>query len=116
MFGLNEDGLLVDPAGQPKLLLPAGSGPRHIAFYQPEGKAGKTYVYVVMEKLNVLHGYEVTYSKGTMQFKNQPIYVSTIFGGDQLPAGSAAAEITVTVSTTTSSIIPPEILKCKHMY
>lgn len=100
VFGLNEDGMLVDPNGQPKLLLPAGSGPRHLAFYQPEGKTGKTYMYVVMEKMNMLHGYDVTYSKGTMQFQDQPIYMSTIFGGNHLPAGSAAAEILVTVSMT----------------
>ncbi|KAH7418583.1 Lactonase, 7-bladed beta-propeller-domain-containing protein [Cadophora sp. MPI-SDFR-AT-0126] len=94
IFGLNEDGMLTDNEGQAKLEFHAGSGPRHLAFYQPDGKKGKTYVYVVMEKMNMLHGFEVTYSKGTMQFRN--VYMSTIFGGDESPAGSAAAEITVT--------------------
>ncbi|PVH76937.1 carbohydrate-binding module family 50 protein [Cadophora sp. DSE1049] len=94
VFGLIDDGMLTDNEGQAKLEFHAGSGPRHLAFYQPEGRKGKTYVYVVMEKMNMLHGYEATYSKGAMQFHN--VYMSTIFGGDELPVGSAAAEITVT--------------------
>ncbi|KAG4433584.1 hypothetical protein IFR05_010931 [Cadophora sp. M221] len=45
--------------------------------------------------MNMLHGYEVLYTaQGTVMFK--VVYMSTIFGGDELPAGSAAAEIKLT--------------------
>ncbi|KAK0124671.1 hypothetical protein ONS95_009616 [Cadophora gregata] len=112
IFGLHDDGQLTDPPGQAKLLFPAGSGPRHLAFYQPDGKKGKTYVYVVMEKTNMLYGFEVTYASGAMQFKN--VYTKTIFDGEELPTGSAAAEITVTpdnkfliISSRSDNLNPP---------
>ncbi|CZT08726.1 uncharacterized protein RAG0_13734 [Rhynchosporium agropyri] len=95
IFGFTEDGMLTNPVGQKPLWVVEGSGPRHLVFYQPDGKNGKTYLYLVMEKKNMLHGYEVMYTAtGTMEFKN--VYMDTIFGGAELPAGSAAAEIKLT--------------------
>ena len=103
VFGFAADGMLTDPTGQEPLRVHQGSGPRHLVFYQPDGKTGKTYVYVVMETMNMLHGYEVLYTaKGTLEFKN--VYMSTIFGGEDLPKGAAAAEIKLTVSIP---ILPP---------
>ncbi|KAL2074652.1 hypothetical protein VTL71DRAFT_8431 [Oculimacula yallundae] len=120
VFGFSlEDGLLTDPIGQEPLRVHQGSGPRHLVFYQPDGKTGKTYLYIVLEKKNMLHGSEVVYTeKGTLEFKN--VYMSSIFGGEELPVGSAAAEIKLTpdnkyliISSRMDKLSPPGSLDPK---
>ncbi len=102
VFGLDKDGMLVDPAGQAPLPVHPNSGPRHLVFYKPSGQSQKTYMYLVLEKANLLHGYEVLYKEsGTLDFRN--IYMGTVLGGDDLPAGAAAAEIRLTVNSLPSN-------------
>jgi len=73
--------------------LPPGTGPRHGAFAQVNGK---TFFYVVGELTNTLHGFEVTSCKGG-ELKFKEIYKSLTGGqGAQTPPeGTSAAEVQI---------------------
>ncbi|AEO66808.1 91798a32-3a95-4dba-95bf-09eb7d1cfeaa [Thermothielavioides terrestris] len=69
-----------------------GTGPRHAAFLK---SGSKTFLYVVCELSNLLFGFEVTYNDdqtlGFTQFHKS----NTHGNNSTLPAGTAAAEITL---------------------
>jgi 6-phosphogluconolactonase (cycloisomerase 2 family) len=79
-----------------------GSGPRHAAFYNPYGIACAnctSYLFVVTELGNTVTSYAVTYpAKGGLSFKQ--VYRSSTYGPLPLPEGNAAAEIALSVNTT----------------
>ncbi|KAK4103586.1 extracellular aldonolactonase [Parathielavia hyrcaniae] len=69
-----------------------GTGPRHAAFFK---SGSRTYLYVVCELANLIQGFRVTYnSDKTLSFYR--IYNSNTHGGTTpVPAGTSAAEITL---------------------
>lgn len=74
--------------------LPAGTGPRHGAFYVPTGGSGKTYFYLAAELSNTLRGFQVTYTHDD-QLDFQQLFVTNTYGGGDVPAGAAAAELQI---------------------
>ncbi|KAG7287846.1 hypothetical protein NEMBOFW57_007363 [Staphylotrichum longicolle] len=69
-----------------------GTGPRHAAFFKSESK---TFLYVVCELSNLIQGFSVTYNDDKSLSFTQ-VYNSTTHGGtDPVPAGTSAAEITL---------------------
>lgn len=86
-------------AEKPLAVLP-GSGPRHVAFYQPYGVAGKqstSFMFLVSELANTVTSFAVSYpSAGGMSFKQ--VYNTTSYGDLVVPEGNAAAEIAISVS------------------
>lgn len=73
--------------------VPAGSGPRHGAFFV--AKSGTTYFFLVSELANTVASYKVTY--GTKSLKFQQVFISGIYGGKKTPEGAAAAEAILSV-------------------
>lgn len=95
VFKVAECGLswtAVDP-----LFAAPGSGPRHATFLVSEET---TYMYLISELANTITGYEVVYnSNSTLSFREN--FVIGIHGeGSSVPNGTAAAEITLSVSFT----------------
>lgn len=86
-------------AEKPLSVLP-GSGPRHVAFYQPYSVAGKqstSFMFLVSELANTVTSFAVSYpSAGGMSFKQ--VYNTTSYGDLVVPDGNAAAEIAISVS------------------
>jgi 6-phosphogluconolactonase (cycloisomerase 2 family) len=72
---------------------PAGSGPRHGAFFEARGK---TYFLLVCELVNEVISYAVKYTKTGLDFSQ--ISTVNIFGDQPPPDGAAAAEAVVSVS------------------
>ncbi|KAG9674871.1 3-carboxy-cis,cis-mucoante lactonizing enzyme, partial [Aureobasidium melanogenum] len=83
-------------AEKPLSVLP-GSGPRHVAFYQPYSVAGKqstSFMFLVSELANTVTSFAVSYpSAGGMSFKQ--VYNTTSYGDLVVPDGNAAAEIAI---------------------
>ncbi|KAI4717060.1 3-carboxy-cis,cis-mucoante lactonizing enzyme [Aureobasidium sp. EXF-10727] len=83
-------------AEKPLAVLP-GSGPRHVAFYQPYGVVGKkstSFMFLVSELGNTVTSFAVSYpSAGGMSFKQ--VYNTTSYGDLVVPDGNAAAEIAI---------------------
>ncbi|KAH0361196.1 3-carboxy-cis,cis-mucoante lactonizing enzyme, partial [Aureobasidium melanogenum] len=83
-------------AEKPLSVLP-GSGPRHVAFYQPYGVSGAestSFMFLVSELANTVTSFAVTYpSAGGMGFKQ--VYNTTSYGDLVVPDGNAAAEIAI---------------------
>lgn len=77
-----------------------GSGPRHLAFYNPYGTVGEnstSYMFLVTELGNTITSYRVSYpAAGGMAFEQ--VFNTTSYGDFAVPVGNAAAEITVSVS------------------
>lgn len=84
---------------QQPLIAPAGSGPRHGAFWVPgtgENVLQNSRFHLVTELDNSLTGYDVTYSpNGTMLFSQ--FFETNSYGGVTPPSGSKAAEIAISV-------------------
>jgi len=98
VFSIDPETLLLT-AETPLQTLP-GSGPRHAAFWNPYGvfsPNGTTYMFLVSELANNVTSYRVSYpSTGGMAFEQ--VWQSGTYGPDLVvPAGNAAAEITVSV-------------------
>lgn len=82
------------------LKAPAGSGPRHGAFWNPYGVWGEnsiTYFYLVAELASTVAGYAVTYLPNGGGLKFEQVYKSTTYGLLNLPEGNAPAEVHVSV-------------------
>ncbi|KAK4227867.1 Lactonase, 7-bladed beta-propeller-domain-containing protein [Podospora fimiseda] len=78
-------------AEKESLQLARGTGPRHATFFKG---ADKTYLYLLNEIANTLKVFTVTYSGESLSF--QEIYSESSHGpGKSTPAGTAAAEITI---------------------
>lgn len=80
-------------------------GPRHGVFYQPTDGSNNTYLYIVMETANMVHGYSVTYNPdNTLDF--------TMIQMLQLPVprNPSAAEIKLTVGTHHPSLPPSQLI------
>jgi 6-phosphogluconolactonase (cycloisomerase 2 family) len=93
IFSLSSSSTLERLSKQSDISVPKGHGPRHGVFYQPGNGSNATYLYVVMETANMVHGYQVNYNADkTLNF--------TMIQDLQLPvpASAAAAEIRLTVS------------------
>jgi 6-phosphogluconolactonase (cycloisomerase 2 family) len=90
-----------DPASDvlqahPDVVVPPGTGPRHAAFWSPNGKNSTKdlYMMVVGELSNAIIVYSTTYgADGVPSFKQ--VYQTTSFGDKSVPVGAAAAEIAV---------------------
>lgn len=86
-------------AEKPLAVLP-GSGPRHVAFYQPYGVSGSrstSFMFLVSELGNTITSFAISYpSAGGMSFKQ--VYNTTSYGDLVVPEGNAAAEIAISVS------------------
>jgi 6-phosphogluconolactonase (cycloisomerase 2 family) len=85
-------------AEHPPLKVAAGSGPRHAAFWSPDGQGSNQtsnqYLLVVTELGNTLTSYKVTYlPEGGLNFTQ--VYTTNTFGGKPIPDGAAAAEVVV---------------------
>jgi len=92
---MSQENTLSEIPGQEPLFVPVGTGPRHGVFYQPGGASNKTYLYLILETANMIHGYNVTYNNnGTLSF--DWFYMEYTFPG--APTGSSGAEIQLTVS------------------
>lgn len=73
-----------------------GSGPRHGVF----ATAGhNTFFYVLNELSNTISGYKVTYAHGALKM-SRIFDVSSHGPGGSVPAGTSAAELKISVSTT----------------
>ncbi|KAH7078544.1 3-carboxymuconate cyclase [Paraphoma chrysanthemicola] len=71
-----------------------GYGPRHAAFWKPEGCSDETYLFIIHELTNRIISYSVTYlDNGDLSFAEVD-EVGT-FGDRDAPKGANAAEITV---------------------
>jgi 6-phosphogluconolactonase (cycloisomerase 2 family) len=81
----------------PSLKVSAGSGPRHAAFWSPDGPGANStnqYLLVVTELGNTLTSYRVDYlSAGGLNFTE--VYTTNTFGGAAVPIGAAASEVVV---------------------
>ena len=79
--------------------VPAGSGPRHVAFYESGPRAGGGVVmYLVSELANSLTAFDVTYpDPGRIEFTARQGPVQPYPGG-RAPNGSTVAEVQVVVS------------------
>lgn len=75
-----------------------GCGPRHGAFLNANGK---TYYFLICELQSTLRSYAVGYSVSGLTFTE--VYSSSIYSTITAPAGSAAAEAVLSVS----SLLPP---------
>jgi 6-phosphogluconolactonase (cycloisomerase 2 family) len=78
-----------------------GSGPRHAAFWNPQGVKGEgstTFFYLVAELASTVTGYEVEYlpNGGGLQFKK--LFNESTYGLLNQPEGNAPAEVRVSVS------------------
>lgn len=86
---------------QQPLVVTPGSGPRHAIFWSPK-KSGAAHprnprFYLVTELDNGVKGYDVSYSSNGTILLSQ-IYKENTYGGSNPPAGSKAAEISLSVS------------------
>lgn len=80
----------------PPLKVKAGSGPRHAAFWSPDGSAPNAthYLFVVSELGNTVSSYRVNYTEeGNLLFTE--VFTINTFGGAPIPAGAAAGEIAI---------------------
>ncbi|KAG6188286.1 hypothetical protein E4U36_007015 [Claviceps purpurea] len=75
----------------PPIRVKPGSGPRHITFAV---RHGKTFMYLVTELANTIIGYQVTYRRASVQFR-ELFTIGTHGAGNPVPSGAAAAEIAV---------------------
>lgn len=77
-----------------------GSGPRHGAFWTPDGVSGAnstTFLYIVTELGQTITSYAVSYPEaGGLAFKE--VYTSNTYGNRTEPAGTAPAEVHISVS------------------
>jgi 6-phosphogluconolactonase (cycloisomerase 2 family) len=92
VFSIDSTYILQRMSSQTDISVPKRHGPRHGVFYQPGNGSNATYLYMVMETANIVHGYSVTYNNDkTLNF--------TIIQYLQLPVPTiaAAAEIKLTV-------------------
>lgn len=103
VFGFQDD--TDDLIAHAPLHAAQGSGPRHAVFYNPYGTVCEnctTYMFLVAELGNTVTSYAVTYpAAGGLAFEE--VYKSYTYGPLALPAGNAAAEIAISVSTSRSS-------------
>lgn len=74
---------------------PPGSGPRHGAFLKAD--CGKTYFFLISELANTIAAYKVTYGDKGLGFEQ--VFKSGTYGPTPTPAGAAAAEVLISVST-----------------
>ncbi|KAI9655767.1 MAG: hypothetical protein M1821_005202 [Bathelium mastoideum] len=74
-----------------------GSGPRHGAFWTPDGVNGAnstTFLYIVTELGQTVTSYAVTYpAAGGLAFEE--VYTSNTYGNRSEPAGTAPAEVQI---------------------
>ena len=95
VFAVGEGASLVEGEA---LEVEAGSGPRHVAFVEREGKCGGSVVmYVVSELANTISGFGVEYKDGGMKFE-ELFTIPTHGEGEDVPEGASASEILVSVS------------------
>jgi 6-phosphogluconolactonase (cycloisomerase 2 family) len=83
-------------AAHDPIQVPAGTGPRHAAFWSPNGSnsTDQLYLMVVGELSNAIIVYSTSYgADGIPSFKQ--VYTTTSFGNQTVPTGAAAAEIAV---------------------
>lgn len=93
---------------QDPLKMKPGTGPRHAVFWSPHHLANETspiYLYVVAELGATLTGFQVTYNKAGLSFKQ--IHESGTTGNKPTPPGTAPAEIGVSVSSSPLFRPPP---------
>jgi 6-phosphogluconolactonase (cycloisomerase 2 family) len=86
---------------QQPLIVTPGSGPIHAVFWSPKQSGAahpqNSRFYLVTELDNGVRGYDVSYSSnGTILFSQ--LYEENTYGGSNPPAGSKAAEISLSVS------------------
>jgi 6-phosphogluconolactonase (cycloisomerase 2 family) len=93
VFSLSSSYTLDRLPAQTDISVPKGHGPRHGVFYQPGNGGNATYLYVVMETANMVHGYQVSYNADKTLNFTMIQYVQL-----PVPASAAAAEIRLTVS------------------
>lgn len=93
-----DEGSLEWEALDPLVAAP-GSGPRHATFLVTEDK---TVMYLVGELANTITAYEVTYSSDSSLEFSELFAISTHGTGSSVPAGTTAAEIELSVSSSTS--------------
>jgi 6-phosphogluconolactonase (cycloisomerase 2 family) len=75
--------------------VPAGSGPRHGTFLKTD--SGKTFFFLISELANTIASYEVAYTDAGLNFTN--VFLSGTYGKQTTPAGAAAAEAILSVSS-----------------
>jgi 6-phosphogluconolactonase (cycloisomerase 2 family) len=79
------------------LVVAPGSGPRHVAFWSPDGEESTVFMYVLAELASEVTAYRVDYLEdGGLGFE-QVFNISSVEGGT-VQQGSMAAEIIVSVS------------------
>lgn len=100
VYGTSEGDLSVTELDS--IVAARGSGPRHATF-AVHGET--TYLYVIHELDNTIVGYTVTYPDGGIAFE-EIFSIGTHGEGAEVPAGAAAAEITVTVSHQLPPFLP----------
>jgi len=74
---------------------PPGSGPRHGAFLESQGR---TYFFLVFELINTVKSYEVTYSASGLNFTQ--VFSAGIYNNIPASNGSAASEVVISASQT----------------
>ena len=99
VFGINPSTDLLTELTPLKVV--PGSGPRHGAFWTPDGVSGAnstTFLYIVTELGQTVTSYAVSYPEtGGLAFKE--VYTSKTYGNRTEPAGTAPAEIQISVSS-----------------
>lgn len=79
------------------LVVAPGSGPRHVAFWSPDGEESTVFMYVLAELVSEVTAYRVEYLEdGEIRFE-QVFNISSVTGGVVRPE-NMAAEIMVSVS------------------
>ena len=101
VFSISPSYILQRLSTQVDLSVKRGHGPRHGVFYQPGHGSNTTYLYVVMETANMVHGYEIFYNANkTLSFNEiQDLQL-------RVPSTAAAAEIRLTVSLLSFPPLP----------
>ena len=88
----------------PAFAVAPGAGPRHAIFVGSPGAqaasviARSVVMYVVFELTNTVTSYEAAYPPDGGYPRFQAIETSSTFGNNPVPAGAAAAEISLVVS------------------
>ncbi|KAB8356321.1 hypothetical protein FH972_023905 [Carpinus fangiana] len=86
-----DDSNAITEVSSSEISLEPGTGPRHAAFLS---SADDLYLYVACELSNKLLGYRVSYNDTGISFEQ--VEATNTFGGGDIPANAAAAEIAVT--------------------
>lgn len=96
VFSIDQDSYQLTPVAP--LSVAVGSGPRHARFLVTEEK--KTYFFVLAELDNIVTTYEVKYGCNRTLGFEEVFSVGTHGPDNTVPAGAAAAEIHISVSTS----------------